>query len=364
MEGPRALQEAEFSSLVTFLDKNLRPDENWSIKEEYPLAINKKNLSNIKVISVDNQIASHAVSKNLIVITPTGLFSIAAIGNVTTDPSHRNKHYASKIVESCVESSKKRNCDFSILWTDKYALYQKLGFELAGYEVNLQISKPLQAPPLNLKILNTKKVSPQAILNLYTRHTSRTLRTIDDIRLYLDIPNSNLYTAWTEDNQLVAYALEGRGKDLGGYFHEWGGDVPHMTYLLSQIQKNYKSVFNLIAPAHSQNLIRSLINEGASSTTGFLGMINVNSFDGIFEKLIRYGRYFSVNDLVLKQTGEGEYLFGLGEDTYVIEGKKDMTQFIFGPADNKIINSFSPEVKEAYEKILPMPMWVWGWDSV
>ncbi|MDB2425977.1 GNAT family N-acetyltransferase [bacterium] len=364
MDGPRSLQEAEFSSLVNFLDDNLRSDDNWSIKDEYPLALNKKNLDNIKVISVDGKIASHAVSKNLIVMTPIGLFNIAAIGNVTTDPSHRNKHYASKIVENCVESSKKRNCDFSILWTDKYTIYQKLGFELAGFEVNLQISKPLAAPPLNLKVLNTKKVSPQALLNLYTRHTSRTLRTLDDVKSYLDIPNSNLYTAWTHDNQLVAYAVEGRGKDFGGYFHEWGGDVPHITYLLAEIQKNYRSVFNLISPAHSQNLINSLKNQGATTTTGFLGMINVNSFDGIFEKLTRYSRYFNIKDLVLKQVGDNQYIFGLGEDTYQITGKKSMTQFIFGPSDHSIINKFSPEVKEAYEKILPMPMWVWGWDSV
>ena len=93
-------------------------------------------------------------------------------------------------------------------------------------------------------------------------------------------------------------------------------------------------------------------------------MINVNSFDGLFEKLTRYSRYFNIADLVLKQISEEQFLFGLGKDTYQINGKKQMTQFIFGPVDRSVSKNFSTEVKDAYEKILPMPMWIWGWDSV
>ena len=71
--------------------------------------------------------------------------------------------------------------------------------------------------------MNTNKISIEPLMKLFSTHSVHSHRTHDDLRSYLEIPNTNVYTAWDTSNRLVAYAVEGRGADLTNYIHEWGG---------------------------------------------------------------------------------------------------------------------------------------------
>ncbi|MCB9026960.1 MAG: hypothetical protein H6625_11615 [Bdellovibrionaceae bacterium] len=44
--------------------------------------------------------------------------------------------------------------------------------------------------------------------------------------------------------------------------------------------------------------------------------------------------------------------------------EKDMTQLIFGPHKASQLHNFDVETTQVLEKIFPIPMWIWGWDSV
>src|SRR5690606_160946 len=111
------------------------------------------------------------------------------------------------ILKSCIEASEKQACDFAILWTELFDFYSKLGFEVAGSEISLQMGKNFQPPKKdNLKIIQGNKVAPQALLRLYNKHSLRTLRTEKDVARFLNIPNSSIYTAWNQaTNELEAY---------------------------------------------------------------------------------------------------------------------------------------------------------------
>ena len=295
--------------------------------------------------------------------TAAGLFKVAAIGSVCTAPEFRNNGYGLKVLESCLDGAKQERCDFAILWTDLYDFYRKLDFELSGTEVGLSMSRRLNVEQKPLRFLHTERVSPQAILNSYNQHTVTTLRNSEDIRRFLSIPKTEVYTAWDNDNKLLAYAIEGKGSDLANYIHEWGGDTENLIQLLNFIHDTKKTPITLIAPVHSQNLISKVQDVGGLSNYGYLGMIKPIDTTNLFFKVRRYARALGFSQFILEEKN-GKYYFGNETQVFSTDDIKDVTRLIFGPQKASEIYDFDENTKLAFETVLPIPMWLWGWDSV
>lgn len=362
MEGPRPPHESEFPSVVKFLDTELRPKEGWSIASEYPLAFSEANLNNIRIITDQNQVLSHAVMRPIIIKSPAGLFKVAGIGSVVTSSERRNEGLSSKTIESCLEAARAHGCDFAILWTNIYDFYRKFGFELAGSERSALIDRELNIQDSKLKILESGKVSPEAIHRVYNQHTVMSLRTVDETRKFLQIPNSRVYTAWDSTGQLKAYAIEGKGADLSGYIHEWGGGVSALLPLFAHIRKTQNRPITVILPSHSENLIRSLRENGISINEGFLGMIKILNTKNLFAKVKRHSRHLGIADFVLDQQN-GKFFIGTKDQIFQTESEQDIVRLIFGPHKASQIHDFGPGA-ETLERVLPLDMWIWGWDSI
>lgn len=362
MEGPRAPLHNEFPELLNFLDKELRPEKSWSLAAEYPTALSPNNIHNMRIITNENRFLSHAVMKPILMKTPTAVFKAAAIGSVVTDPQHRNQGLSHRILEDCLNEAQKQECDFAILWTDLYEFYNKLNFELCGSEISLVMEENFPPPLPNLKIIKGPQVSSEAILRLFNQHTVTSVRSVEDIRKYLNIPNSNVYTAWDLSNNLVAYAIEGKGSDLSGYIHEWGGSAPALVSLLSSIRREKNEAITLIAPNSAQNLIRKLESLGpVTRNDGFLGMIKILNFDQVFRKIKKSARSLGINDFILEKNGNG-FVLGANGELLLISDERAMTRIIFGPSVE--LPDISPVAQDRFSKVLPQPLWVWGWDSI
>lgn len=361
MEGPRPLHEHELEDFVSYLSGQLRPSHAWSIAEEYPLAIQSANLNNVRVVKSENGFLSAAVMKPLVIKSPAGLFKAAAIGSVVTTPEHRNQGLSSRVLESCLESAVQHGCDFAILWTNLYDFYRKIGFELAGVEVALSLPAGFSADGADLRFMTSNKVDPEAILRLYSQHTTGSVRTVEDIRKFLGIPNARVHTAWDSANRLQAYAVEGKGADLDGYVHEWGGGVSKLLPLLAYANKTRP--LNLIAPAHAQNLVRRLKELGATESRGILGMIKILNPPNFMMKIKKYARAFGQDEVVLEPR-DGKYYMGYRENIFHTDATNDLVKLVFGPLQASQLHPFDKATTEVFEKIFPIPMWVWGWDSV
>lgn len=362
MEGPRSPRETEYHQVLDFLNQELRPDSKWSLAREYPTALSLSNIHNIRIITDDQQVLSHAVLKPLIIRTPLAIVKAGAIGSVVTAEAHRNQGLSKKILEDCIEECRKQECDIAILWTNLYEFYQKMNFELAGSENSFVIEQEFQAPVSNLRYMKTNQIAAEAIARLYTQHTVTSVRNVEDIRKFLQIPQTIAYTAWDPTGQLVAYAIEGKGADLTGYIHEWGGSVSNLLSLFSHIRKERKGSFTVIAPAHSTNLVQKLKSiPGVVAAEGFLGMIKLINTDSLFAKIKRAARSLGVNDFVLEQRGP-EYVFGVGTDLIMIADEKDLVRILFGPLTE--IPHLKAETQNTLNKFLPLPLWIWGWDSI
>lgn len=362
MEGPRAPLQNEFKQLIHFLDSELRPESKWSLASEYPTAIHPQNIHNMRIITEESTVLSHAVIKPLLLKTPYAIFKGAAIGSVVTHPEHRNKGLSRQVIEDCLAEASKQDCDFAILWTDLYDFYEKMNFELCGSEVSLVVENEFNPPQPELKIIKGPQVSAEAILRIYNQHSVNSVRTTEEIRRFLQIPNSQIYTAWDFTQQLVAYAVEGKGADLGGYVHEWGGQVPAILTLISQIRKEKQHPITILSPSTAQNFIRKLSSiTRVTRNDGFLGMIKIIKYDSVFRKIKKAARAMGHSDFVLEQKGN-HFELGINGEMLMISDERALCRVLFGPSIH--LPDISSETQNRFEKILPMPLWVWGWDSI
>lgn len=364
MEGPRAPKEQEYQEVLNFLDHNLRKDSPWSIAEEYPTAVNLRNLNNFRIIKNKNEILSHALIKPTIVKTKRGLFKVGCIGSVVTSEGHRNQGYSKQVMDECISAVKEQGCDFAILWTSMFDFYRKQGFELGGSEVSFVLNKPFQIDVGQSRVMENQRVDKNAIFRLYSQHTVTSIRVVEDFEKYMKIPNSRLYTSWLPNGTLEAYAIEGKGADLQGYVHEWGGSVDGILKILSMAQKNNNGKITIICPSHSQNLITRLEKIGANRFDGYLGMINIVNPQSFFPKIVRNVRTeWGIDNFTLTYQN-GVYQFGLGENLFQTESHSDIVALLFGPTKAKELFSANQETAEFFDKVFPIEMWIWGWDSV
>lgn len=370
MHEPRTPQIHEFNQVVDFLNFQLREKSTWSISSEYPTALTSHNIHNMSIILDDEKIISHAVLKTLIIKTPLTILKVGAIGSVVTDPAFRNQGLTRKNIENCLHLANEQECDLAVLWTDQFDLYRKFGFELAGFDFSyimedLELSKIKvnSAKNNNIKFLHNAKVDPDALLKLYSQHTVHALRNIEDFRHFLKIPNSNLYTAWSNDNKLLAYAAEGKGLDLLNYVHEWGGQVEVLTDLFHFIHDLKKSPLTIMTPYHSHNLRKQLAKQCQFTHEGFLGMLKIINLNPFLQKIKKIFRTQGFENFVLEKQ-ENLLIFGFGTDLYTLNNTSDLLQIIFGPTKIDELEFINSETKNKLSQILPLPLWIWGWDSI
>ena len=365
MEGPRAPTTAEFDRLILFLDQNLRAGQQWSVAQEYPTAVSTKNIHNFRIITEQNDIVSHAVIRPTIIKTRRGLFKVGCIGSVVTHQSYRNKGHSQAIMQECIQAVTEQGCDIAMLWTNLWDFYRKLGFELAGSEVSLVVGNSFRfTSEKKYKIIEGNKIDPQAFLRVYMQHTVSSVRTLDELDKYLKIPNSRIYTAWDDENKMIAYAVEGKGADLNGYVHEWGGSVDALMSLFAHIQKAQKRDITVISPSHSVNLIRAVEAAGARRVDGFLGMLKITNANALFAKVMRNARQeFGIQDFVIEKK-DGAYYFGTGQDLFKTTQEADILRLLFGPQKPSAAHDYGTEMNTLLDRMFPMEMWVWGWESV
>jgi predicted N-acetyltransferase YhbS len=365
MEGPRAPADAEFNAVIDFLNTNLRPGQAWSVADEYPTALTPNNISNFRIIKEDQKILSHALVKPTFVKTRRGLFKVACIGSVVTSSEHRNQGLSHTVLKDCLAAATNQGCDIALLWSNLYDFYARLGFELAGQEISLLVDKPIvPAKPSEFRIVATNRVDVQALYRIYSQHTVSSIRTPEDFEKYLKIPNCRLYTAWDTTGLLRGYAVEGKGADLQGYIHEWGGSVEALIALFNHIRTQVGKPVTVISPGHATNLIQQMTQAGCKKVEGFLGFVKITNFDSLAQKIIRNARLeWGIEDFVLEKR-DGYFYYGVGEDLLKTDHEGDIVRLLFGPHKPSQLFDGGEKLNAVLDRVFPIEMWIWGWDSV
>ncbi len=353
----------ELDKVISFLNTQLRSKVDWSMDKEYPIAFSGFNINNIKFIEDNGKILSHALLKYLMIKTPAGIFKTAIIGSVVTDENHQRKGLAKKLVQELIAKATADNCDLCLLWSDLDKFYTDLGFELAGSEEHLKIKRPITplAIDSNLRFSDNPKINAEPIQKLFSKHLVGSLRSNKEIESYLKIPKSNIYSLWGSNNDLLAYAVQGRGVDLNNVIHEWGGGVNHLTQLFSHILKKQETV-EIITSSTAINLAETLKDKfGAEHNTRTLGYIKILNFQSIHLKILRWARV--QGEYHLQTFNQGNDIFiRYKSKNYQLPNAQALTRLVWGPINPDILNNIDDELKASLLSVFPLPLWVWGWD--
>jgi hypothetical protein len=198
-------------------------------------------------------------------------------------------------------------------------------------------------------------------LKLYHQHSVNSFRTPEDIRLYLKIPQTKVYTAWDQKGALAAFAVEGKGADLQNFVHEWGGSVSSLMNLFGHMFRERRAPFAVMTPAASVNLISQLYQMLQNIHEGYLGMIKICREDLLFPKIQRAAYACGITSFRL-EAKDGGYRMEIDGAEVFIANNRDLVRILFGPPQEP--SELPPALHKSSNRLLPLPLWVWGWDSI
>ncbi len=183
------------------------------------------------IFGADGQMLSHVGSRRWKYLLPPGAQAVTActLGAIATDPSARGKGYATQLIRTAIQESEKQKDTFVILWGGEHEFYSQFGFELAG-----------QQYLVDLALMDLKALTP---------NTADSVRSGFDDRIFVEFLGRRAGPeflasdeAWLRAHQTVrwftidepfAFVGVGRGQDLPGIVHEYGGDFAGVLTLFA-----------------------------------------------------------------------------------------------------------------------------------
>lgn len=203
---------------------------------------------------------------------------LGLVGSVCTAEHARGRGHASALLDLATERAAAAGCAALMLWADDAEFYVRRGFAEVGTEMDLIFGANhlLQLPQVEARPAGSAE-APE-LMALYAEHRSRTDRDVASFAQLLNGPGLETLVAW-EGGACKAYAVCGRGADLQGVVHEWGGDFETVLglarahgerLLLGSAWPEYDLV--VLAPPGEPELVQSAIDFGATVHVGSLGM--------------------------------------------------------------------------------------------
>ena len=98
------------------------------------------------VLFEDGKMVSHVLAYDKVMRYGAGRIRFGAIGDVATDPEHRRRGHAAKLLENAVDYMKRNDLPLSLLYTGTQSLYEGVGWRVVPATV-LEADVPAEARP-------------------------------------------------------------------------------------------------------------------------------------------------------------------------------------------------------------------------
>lgn len=192
----------------------------------------------------ENQLVSAAAIRLIELKTPRlGSLTAALIGAVVTHPHWRRKGLASQLIKTAVEWAQDHKACLVLLWSSEYHLYQKLGFQVGGEQLQVPLCS-LNLPPF---VGDVHQGWTPALFDLIRQREGGLLLKDQDRHWFEAHRNVKWYYTGTPQSP-SAYVAFGRGIDLENRIHEWGGSCKFILQIISKIKKECPSGVWLTSP--------------------------------------------------------------------------------------------------------------------
>jgi len=248
----------------------LRP--GGELTSEYPLVFDKGGPGEVFSLCEGDRVLSACAVLERELLHPGGRTRVGFIGSVSTHPDARGRGLATQLLCDAENTLRERGCEYALLWADEPGFYARRGYALEGEETDFLLNEVCTD-----LICGEKSIRPmrqgdeERIHELYTQHSARVERSTEETKRLLACPEMRVLLA-THGGEVLSYVCFGRGADLGGVAHEWGGDPEGVLACLAVILEQAKTVF-VMAPGEAGPVGELLDSCGAIRAAGRLGMV-------------------------------------------------------------------------------------------
>jgi GNAT superfamily N-acetyltransferase len=319
ISGPGAQQELE-----GLLNRTFEVPRGASFYDDFPIWDERLGVPSLRIGAYADKRLVASASVRMAQLKAAKLpLEVALIGAVATEPEWRGHGLASNLASFATDWAQEQGAALAMLWGSEHSLYQRLGFKLAGMQIRVPLKKLIQGCSSELIIPKTGW-RPSLMSCLQKRTGGLALGAGDEIWI---ASHKNVRWYWLgDDNAPCAYAAVGRGIDLSGLVHEWGGDRESLLKLLSGVERIEPGLELLGAPW----LFDQYGFQYNDAPTEFLGLMRVLDFPKIM----------SAYDCDPVHAAK-------------LINAKNIEQLLFGPSSHSAATL--PGV--------PLPLWIWGLDA-
>lgn len=373
MEGPRACKTEELSEVVDLINETFRTSAglNPTMGQEFPLLLSEENIDNMRVISVEGNIAAdvnYYPSKMNIEGTE---INVASIGAVCTHNDYRGKGYSSIILDDIEKRLKESNTHLLFVSGGR-SLYLRRGCTFCGkfYEFKTSIDILNNMDDINAKISVEEVTDFNALdfIKIYNGHRSRFIRSYSEFnKLY-----NGATTIWDDfyyktylvrvHSEIVAYFIirvrKNENNELYGTMLEYSGDIYSILKGLQYAAKENNLKEYLIRCEYRDILSSYLLAMGSNcDEINQLGTVKIISFSDL---MIQLKGYFKQH---ISEEELSNLSFYENPETKVIQYKKETLELKQNEAEKLILGDWkdikeekliSSEFKTILDKIFPV----------
>lgn len=293
------LQKIDLPELIQLVDKEMRNGSDQSVFTDYPLVYREDNLENIRMIKVDNRIASvvpYIPQKGVI---EGSSFSIGIISPTVTSPEHRKQGYASKCLQDCINRMNKKEIDLSVLWTKlaTFPFYEKAGYQGVrnqDYIYKCEKSDACKFAQYGEEIIEYNPQDQKFLASIQQMHEKEVTlveRNANSYSYLFNLPKTKTLLA-ISNNKVTAYLLISNAVNKPGLI-EGGGDEKSLETLIhfaliSLEDNKYYSGYSYRTESVLGNLLRKKLSGKQKVMTQGGMMIRINNIEGFVNKLRKW----------------------------------------------------------------------------
>ena len=381
MEEARAVRRNELDPTLALVNRVFRTGVDQDMSTDYPLVFDPSNLENLRVVAEGGHILSHAAMARRELRENGCVLPISMICAVATDPEHRRRGAATRIMEDATEAMAARGDAFGLLWTGPARdFYRRLGWEVVGsngwaYLVEPELARRLEQP------LPVRAFQPERdlarIMQIHETQPRQLTRTQADYRRLLGLPKSEVWVA-EEKGQVEGYLVVARAYNKSGVV-EWGGTSGALSSLLARVLPEPAGErMQVFVPLPDNPMTELLTGRGCLTRIPMeeadgcgLKMVRILSLGNLLRQLSPYLRSRLTRcagqvSLSVRETGERVDLRWDGADLEVGGGRSSGAQddaqelslrqaarLVFGPEKPSEILSLSREAAQGLDRALP-----------
>ncbi len=331
------------------------------IAAEQPLAFDPAFGAEHLVIERDGAVVSSVVTLLRTLVVGEQEVQVGLIGSVVTDEAHRGQGLATELLARAEAQLKQSGAVLALLWADEREFYAARGYVPIGTELDYSVPRALAEylPPTD-RVRMAGPADWPVLHALYEGHPERVQRSLEETGALLAGPDVHALV-FDGPQGIDGYAIEGRGEDLGGIVHEWGGRAESvLTCLgahLDRLPEGQESLWWMVPP--SQVELQGLMNEaGVEGVLGVLGMGKL--LDA--ECLARWMQAITPESVDVQPERDGLRVTGPGGNIF-LDAVHSLFAVVPPQANRELIEVVESAVGAELPQ-LPQHVFLWGLDSI